>query len=112
LKDIKYITIHGPGTCYKAIIFRLGDHPLEQKAGYGTPRYIGMIILEPDFRRVVIDDEHGYPPYALRKVGLSIDDYVLYYGWETILKRFDEIPDGGNVEITPDGVEIMDKWHF
>jgi len=112
LKDIKYITIHGPGTCYKTIIFRLGDNLLEYKAGYGNPDYVGMIILEPDLRRVLIDIEGGYPPYAFRKAGLSIDCYVLLKGWETILKRFDEIPDGGNIEVTPASVKITDKWHF
>jgi len=112
VKDIKYITIHGPATCYKAIIFRLGDHPLEQKAGYGGPRYVGMIILEPDYRRVLIDDKDGYPPWAFHKVGLDPDDYVLLNGWKTVLKAFDAISDGGNLEVTRDMVEITDKWHF
>jgi len=112
MKDIKYITIHGPATCYKAIIFRLGDHPLEHKAGYGSPQYIGMWIINPDFRRVLIDDKDGYPPWALRKVGLDSDAYVLRKGWEAVLKRFDEIPDGGNIEVTPVKVEITDEWRF
>jgi len=112
LKDIKYITIHGPGTCYKAIIFRLGDHPLEREAGYGLFRYIGMIILEPDVRRLIIDDESGYPPYALRKAGLNPDDYVLLNGWKTVLQRFGAIPKDGNIEVTPESVKITDKWHF
>jgi len=112
LKDIKYITIHGPATCYKAIIFRLGDHPLEHKAGYGSPHYIGMIIIDPDFRKVIIDTDSGYPPYALRKVGLNPHDYVLYNGWATILGDFDDIPDGGNIEVAPTEVKITDKWHF
>jgi len=112
VKDIKYITIHGPATCYKAIIFRLGDHLLEQKAGYGSPQYIGMWIIDPDLRRVLIDDQKGYPPYAIRKAGLSPDCYVLHHGWAAVLEWFDEIPDGGNVEVTPTTVKITDKWHF
>ena len=112
MKDIKYITIHGPATCYKAIIFRLGDHPLEQKAGYGSPRYIGMIILDPDYRKVLIDDKGGYPPWALQIVNLDPNNWVLSLGWETVLKKFDEIPDGGNIEVTPESVKITDKWHF
>jgi len=112
LKDIKYITIHGPATCYKAIIFRLGDHPLEQKAGYGSPQYVGMLILQPDFRRVLIDDVHGYPPYAIREADLDPDDYVLRLGWEAVMRRFNDIPDGGNIEVTPASVKITDKWHF
>ena len=106
------ITIHGPGTCYKCVIFKLGDNPVEQSAGYRGPRYVGMIILEPDCRRVIIDREHGYPRWALQKAGLNPDDYVLLYGWETVLWRFDEIPDGGNIEVSPSEARIEDKWRF
>jgi len=112
MRDIKHITIHGPLTCYKCVIFRLGDNPVEQSAGYGGPHYVGMIILEPDFRVVLVDSEHGYPPYALYRVRLSECDYVLEKGWETVLKRFDEIPDGGNIEVTRRKVKIEDKWRF
>jgi len=112
LKDIKYITIHGPATCYKAIIFRLGGHPLEREAGYTECRYVGMIILEPDLRRVIIDDEHGYPTWAIRKAGLDPSDPVLQLGWAAVLRNFDSIPDGGNVEVSRHEVKITDKWHF
>jgi len=112
LKDIKYITIHGPATCYKAVIFKLGDHPLEQKAGYTECRYIGMIIIDPDYRKVLIDDVYGDPSYAIREAGLDPEDYVLRLGWWTVLHSFDKIPNGGNIEIRSVFAEITDEWHF
>jgi len=112
VRDIKHITIHGRGTCYKCVIFRLGDNPVEQSAGYGHPHYIGMIILQPDFRVVLIDDKFGYPPWALHRVGLRECDYVLEKGWEMVLRHFDEIPDGGNIEVTKRSTRIEYKWRF
>jgi len=112
MRDIKHITIHGPGTCYKCVIFKLGDNPVEQSAGYGGPHYVGMIILEPDVRRVLIDREDGYPPWAFYRACLDDSDYVLRRGWGAVLRHFDEIPDGGNIEVTRRKVKITDKWRF
>jgi len=113
MRDLKYVTIHGPATCYKAVIFRMGDHELERKSGFGGPHYAGMIILDPWLWRVVQDDVHGYAPWALRKAGLDAGCPVLLAGWETVMRRFDEIPDGGNLEVCKDGeVRIEGKWHF
>ena len=113
MRDLKYITINGPATHYKAVIFRFGDAELEKKSGFRGEHYVGMILLDPWMWRVLQDDVEGYAPWALRQAGLDAGCPVLLKGWGTVMRCFDEIPDGGNVEVSESGeVTIEDKWLF
>lgn len=102
MKDIKWISIHGDGKSYKACIFKLQNNEVLAKAGFGrtqdeTDNYRCMILWGPE-SYLIIDSRYGMPYWALSKHGLK--DPILIAAWETVLRRFDEIPDKGNIEVT------------
>lgn len=130
LLDPKWVVIHGAGTIYRLSIFKFGgaDHEFLHRAGFGKDRrdYIGAVIWtnRPKF----VYGLPGSPAFdALDKAGIQrIGKHhcgVLEIGIETILKKFDEIPDGATIRVEPNiaartlkefyetsKVEIVEGW--
>jgi hypothetical protein len=103
----KWLTIHGLATSYKVSAFKFTAEGSEilQRSGFGTKppfhTYIGIMVWGPR-TRFIIDDSHGYAKDAIAKAGLD-DCCVLEEGVSKILRSFDELENGNNIEVGRNG---------
>jgi hypothetical protein len=107
IESWKWLTIHGIATSYKVSAFKLTAENLEllQRAGFGTKppfhTYIGVIVWGPR-SRLIIDNPCGHAGDAISKAGLD-DCCVLEAGVDKILRSFDELENGNNIEVSRHG---------
>ena len=115
IQSWKWLTIHGLGTSYRVSAFKFSseDSEILQRSGFGTKPpfndYIGILVWRPR-TRIIIDNPQGDARDAISKAGFPGGDgecCVLEEGIGKILRSFDELENGNNIEVSGDPSKVL-----